>query len=79
MTGSNFTPDAVVLWNGAPLPTQVVSATQLTAQIGAALLANGQSVGVAVRNTLPDARISSATTFEVEPGSVLVYLPMLRR
>jgi hypothetical protein len=80
VTGSNFAADAQVLWNGAPLATQVVSPSQLTAQVGAALLANGQTAGVAVRNQLPDQRISSATTFVVEPASERhLYLPAIRR
>ena len=80
VTGSNFAADAQVLWNGAPLATQVVSASQLTAQISAALIANGQTAGVAVRNQQPDARISSATAFVVTPGNgPRLYLPAIRR
>jgi hypothetical protein len=63
--GSSFAPDAQILWNGEPLNTQFVSPTQLRAQVNAALLANGQIAGVAVRNPLPDARISPAVPFEV--------------
>jgi hypothetical protein len=80
VNGGNFAPDAQVLWNGAPLATQFVSASQLRASVTAALLANGQTVGVAVRNQLPDQRISSATGFVIEPDAELrLYLPMIDR
>lgn len=80
--GSNFAPDAQVLWNGAPLATQVISSTQVTVQLDAALLANGQTVGVAVRNQTPDERISSSVAFEVQPADTpqqnqQSYLPLI--
>jgi hypothetical protein len=80
--GSNFAPDAQVLWNGTPLATQVISPTQVTVQIDAALLANGQTVGVAVRNQTPDERISSSVPFEVQPAGTQPqnqqsYLPLI--
>lgn len=78
--GSNFAADAQVLWNGAALATQFVSPSQIKAQVGAGLLVNGQAVGIAVRNQLPDQRISSATPFVIEPLSELrLYLPMIDR
>lgn len=79
VNGSNFAPDAEILWNGQPLATQFVNSGQLKAQISAALLANGQTAGVAVRNRTPDERISSALTFSVEPMSNWLYLPAIRR
>lgn len=65
--GTGFASDAQVLWNGAPLATQVVSATLVTAQVPAALTANGQSVGIAVRNQLPFNRVSGIVRFEIVP------------
>lgn len=80
VTGSNFAADAQVLWNGAPLATQVVSASQLTAQVDAGLLLNGQTAGVAVRNQQPDERISSSAAFVVAPDTERrLYLPAIRR
>jgi len=82
ITGSGFAADTQVLWNGTPLTPQSVSPTQITVQIDAALLANGQTVGVAVRNPLPDARISSAAPFAVQPaltGTSNLYLPLITR
>ena len=80
--GSNFATDAQVLWNGTPLTTQFVGPTQVKVQIEAALLANGQTAGVAVRNQLPDERISSAVTFTVDPNQTTtstVYLPLIAK
>jgi uncharacterized protein (TIGR03437 family) len=49
VTGSNFAAGAAVLWNGMPLTTTFVSATQLTASLPAAL-AGGLSAIVTVSN-----------------------------
>lgn len=75
INGSNFSPDAQVLWNGMPLSTQFVNSGQLRVQLDAALLADGQSVGVAVANPSAPMRISSAVTFEIESGRI--FLPLL--
>ncbi|MBW7881305.1 MAG: IPT/TIG domain-containing protein [Caldilineaceae bacterium] len=82
VNGTNFAQDAQVLWNGQPLATQHVNATQVKAQIDATLLATGQIVGVAVRNQLPDTRSSASVPFEVKPGpfgpaSLRAYLPVI--
>ena len=85
VNGSNFAPDAQVLWNGAPLTTNFINAGQLTAQVDAALTAQGQTAGVAVRNQLPAERISESTPFVVEASaagggqSERVYLPLTQR
>jgi len=86
--GRNFAADAQVLWNGALLPTQFVSPTQLKAQVGAALLLGGQTAGIVVRNLLPDERFSPVTHFEVQlssrpfevmPFSQALYMPVVVR
>ena len=85
VNGSNFAPDAQVFWNGAPLATNFINAGQLTAQVDAALIAQGQTAGVAVRNQLPAERISGAEPFEVTASAVggaqseRVYLPFTQR
>jgi hypothetical protein len=48
VNGSGFAAGAAVQWNGAPLATNVVSATQLTATVSAALIANAGSIPVTV-------------------------------
>ena len=76
--GANFTADAQVLWNGVPVPTTFTNSGQLTAQLDGALLFNGQIAGIAVRNTTPQARISSSVAFEVTPRNAL-FLPVTIR
>lgn len=80
--GSGFAADAQVLWNGTLLTPQSVTPTQIKVPIGAALLANGQAVGVAVRNPLPSERISLPAGFEVQPQGTsanALYLPLVVR
>jgi hypothetical protein len=85
VNGSNFASDAQVLWNGAPLATNFINAGQLTVQVDAALIAQGQTAGVAVRNQLPAERISGSAPFEVAASVVggaqseRVYLPFTQR
>jgi len=52
VTGTNFTSDAVVNWNGAPQPTTFASATQLSASISAAEAAFPGTAGVTVSNSI---------------------------
>lgn len=77
VAGSNFEPGAQILWNGAPLPTNFVSSTQLTVQVDAALLVNGGFAGVAVANPQPTGRTSSSMSFEIVAPAGVIYLPML--
>ncbi|MBX3002149.1 MAG: IPT/TIG domain-containing protein [Caldilineaceae bacterium] len=79
VTGQRFAADAQVLWNGDPLPTTFVNSGQLTAQIDATRLAQGRSVGVAVRNPTPQEQISNVGSFEVEPLTEVIYLPTVIR
>jgi hypothetical protein len=78
INGANFAPDAQVLWNGEPLTTTWVNSDRLRAQVGAALLHYGQTVGLAVRNQTPEERTSPQVTFEVLPFRG-VYLPLVMR
>jgi hypothetical protein len=62
-TGSNFDTGAVLLWNGAAVPTTRVSATQLTTLVTVPATGTGSSVSVVVRNgTLA---LSAAQTFTI--------------
>ena len=58
---------------------QVVGANQLTAQVDAPLIAQGQVAGIAVRNPQPAERISAARVFVVTQHGEIVYLPNVRR
>lgn len=79
VNGLHFAANAQVLWNGHPLPTTFVNSSQLTAQIDASLLANGQTAGIVVRNSAPQEQISSVFSFEVEPLDQVIYLPAVVR
>ena len=80
VSGSNFAPDAQVLWNGTPLATQFIHASQVQATVAAELIANGQSAGVTVRNPQPEQRIASALPFLVAPRhEQRLYLPQVIR
>ncbi|HET7456396.1 MAG TPA: hypothetical protein VFJ74_02010, partial [Gemmatimonadaceae bacterium] len=69
VTGDHFVAGAVVRWNGADRPTTFVSATKLTATIGAADLASTGSAQVTVRNPTPGGGTSGARTFVVVASS----------
>lgn len=51
VTGANFLSGAVVLWNGSPLPTTFVSASQLTAPVPAAWVQQAAAVSITVSNS----------------------------
>lgn len=69
VTGSGFSPQSVVLWNGTSLTTTYVSATQLTAAVPAALAASAGAFTITVTN--PGGQSSSGTG-----GSVNVQNPV---
>ena len=70
VNGSNFVSGSVVRWNGASRTTSFVSATQLTATIGAADIAAAGSASVTVLN--PGGAVSNALTFTItgSPGAI---------
>jgi hypothetical protein len=55
LTGLNFAPGAVAKWAGQPLPTTVVSNTQLTAQVPASDLVSVGQFPITVTNTASSA------------------------
>jgi uncharacterized protein (TIGR03437 family) len=63
VNGTNFASGAVVRWNGTNLSTTFVSATQLTAQVPANLIAAAGSASITVAN--PGATASNALTFTI--------------
>jgi hypothetical protein len=70
-TGSNFVPISTIDWNGAPLSTSYVSATQLSASVPASDLATAASIAVTVATPAPGGGTTSAITFAVSapPGA----------
>ncbi len=77
--GSNFTSGAQILWNGEPLTTQFVGAGELRAQVRAALLSTGQTIGISVRNPAPSPLSSTLRNFTIEARPFQVYTPVVRR
>src|SRR5439155_8681705 len=69
VNGSNFVNGAMVRWNGANRTTTFVSATQLTATIGAADIVIAGTAQVTVFNPAPGGGTSNAQTFTI-PASV---------
>jgi len=64
-TGSNFVPASSIDWNGTPLPTNYVSATQLSATIPASDIVSAGNFAVTVASPTPGGGTSSAITFVV--------------
>ncbi len=70
-SGGNFVPASTLDWNGMPLTTTFVSASQLTAGVPAGDLAQAGSASVTAVNPAPGGGRSTAVTFSVNaaPGS----------
>jgi hypothetical protein len=78
LTGSGFTADSVVQWNGTALPTTFTSATALTAQVPASLLNLPGNYQVTVTNSAPGGGTTSAlpfTGFAGIPTNAMTYNP----
>jgi hypothetical protein len=61
VTGENFLPGAVVLFGQTEIATAYRSATELEAEVGAALIAEGGAIEVRVRN--PEGELSASARF----------------
>ncbi len=69
VTGTNFVNTSVIYWNGMPLATTYISATQLSATVPASAIATAGSASVTVVN--PVGGTSNALTFTIlEPAPV---------
>ncbi len=64
VTGVGFAANSTVRWNGAPLPTTSVGATQLTAQVSALLIAAAGTASITVTG---DGGGSNALVFTIAP------------
>ncbi len=76
ITGSNFVTNSVVRWNGTPLTTTFVSATELRATLPAAQRSAAGDGSVTVFNPTPGGGESSAVTARVR---FQVMLPLVIR
>jgi hypothetical protein len=65
--GTNFVSSSVVDWNGSPLATTYVNATQLRASVPASDLASAGSANVTVVNSTPGGGTSGALSFAITP------------
>lgn len=59
VNGASFAAGAALLFNGAPLPTTVVSGGELRATVPAASLAAATTAAIAVRNPVPGGEVSN--------------------
>ncbi len=75
VNGEGFAPQAVVLWNGSPRATHVVSVTQLTAAISAADIAHAGTAWISVMN--PVTEPSNSVPFEI--ATPITTISPLRR
>jgi uncharacterized repeat protein (TIGR03803 family) len=75
VTGTLFTAGTVVNWNGTPLATTVVSGTQATATVPAALLSAAGTAQVTVTNPAPGGGASALLPFAVTPATPLHTFP----
>ncbi len=72
LTGSSFVTSSVVNWNGSPVPTTYVSASEVKATLPASSLTTSSSNMVSVNNPAPGGGASTATNFAVtSPTPVL--------
>src|SRR5262249_11598160 len=69
VNGSNFVSGSTVRWNGTALTTTFVSATQLTAAVPAALIANAGTASISV--VTPCGGTSNAQTFTIAATPVI--------
>jgi uncharacterized protein (TIGR03437 family) len=65
VSGTNFIQPSRIRWNGAEVPTTFVSATQLTAQIAASLIASSGLARITVVNPPPGGGSSNEVTLPV--------------
>jgi hypothetical protein len=68
VNGSRFVNGAIVRWNGAARPTTFISATQLTASISAADVANVGAAEISVFNPSPGGGVSAPKQFTIAAG-----------
>src|SRR5438067_962145 len=75
VNGTKFVSTSTVNWNGSPLVTTFVSATQLTAIVPAANVAAAGTASVTVVNPAPGGGTSNAQTFTINPPPPVITSP----
>jgi uncharacterized protein (TIGR03437 family) len=71
VTGTSFLSGATVQWNGTPLATTFLSATQVTALVPASLISAAGSASIIVSN--PGGLGSKAVSFTINPVSIFHF------
>lgn len=66
-SGTNFMNSSVIKWNGVALTTTFINSTQLTAPVGAALVATAGTAAITVFNTTPGGGSSGTINFTINP------------
>ena len=66
VNGTNFLPSSIVYWNGQPLATIFLSATQLLAQVPVAFLLEVEQASVTVLNPAPSWGLSNVWSLNVQ-------------
>jgi uncharacterized repeat protein (TIGR01451 family) len=77
VNGTNFVTFSTVTWNGSPRATNFISATQLTADITMADIANPGTASIAVVNPAPGGGTSNSVTFTITSGNTGNPVPTL--
>lgn len=75
VTGDNFLPGALVLWQGQPLTTTYINTTTLQAQVTAVHLATAQPVNIQVHNPQNPDSLSASFVVEVPTPTVATLTP----
>ncbi len=78
INGSNFVSASTVKWNGNPLATSYISATQLSATIPQTAIANAGTAGVSVSSPTPGGGSSGTLSFTIKqanPVPAIISLP----
>ena len=73
VTGTLFEDGTVVVWNGKPLATTILSGTQATATVPAALLSAQGTVKVTLTNPAPGGGPSAPLPFVVAPAAATLH------
>lgn len=75
VNGSSFSTGSTIYWNSTALTTNYVSATQLTAQVPASLIAAAGTSNITVQTPAPGGGTSNTQTFEIDSASSIVTPP----
>jgi hypothetical protein len=73
VSGTGYAAGSTILWNGQPLPTSFVSATQLTALVDSGLLLAAGTANLSVQT--PSAPLSATAKFPINGPTIVIVSP----